>query len=612
MSQVYATEPQTTGRVILETSHGPIDINLWCKECPTTTRMFLQLCLDGYYDSVVFHRIMENFLIQAGQVKFSGDGRRKGGDTQDIATEGDMKRYLLEHATAAGESSGAAADVNQSSRRKLEVSPRIRFNHRGQVALALPLDEDVEGNASADALKSQFFITLDESSFLDGKHVIFGTVVGPTIFNALRIGKVAVEDDTSRPIDMDMSPPIVKNVKIDHQPFQDLVPTVDSKVPWKQNRGRGRGGGDKSGAGAGGESEVKKRRKIRKGKRDLNVLSFGEEMADDVDGGGGDGDDGGGIAGMRSSHDVLASESKFLSSSIDHGVKEAAVDDGEKLRKKRRKYEDEDAGGNTNFDESRATCNLVANMVENGEKSSREKKRQRVAIGDEQTKRRDHKKLEKKDASAAKEKSEKYVSAVEARRAKYLKGGASRRAGNASKSKREEDTLSKLFSFRSKMLQSKGKSDSNDRGGKTGDGAVDNSLAARMAKRSHAEEHEAEDVNVALAPMYHGQVLEDADDEDVSSPAAWLKTQFKCRKHIDHGTKKGTMDEEQNGGDGRNMDDYEVLDSKRRGNNDVNNDRRPGQHRGHHIHDRRRHCGGGGGHHHSHKHHRRHGKHGQG
>jgi peptidyl-prolyl cis-trans isomerase SDCCAG10 len=55
MSQVYSTEPSPTGRVIFDTTHGPIDIKLFCKECPTTTRSFLQLCIDGYYDDMIFH-----------------------------------------------------------------------------------------------------------------------------------------------------------------------------------------------------------------------------------------------------------------------------------------------------------------------------------------------------------------------------------------------------------------------------------------------------------------------------------------------------------------------------------------------------------------------------
>ena len=560
MSQVYATEPQTTGRVILETSHGPIDINLWCKECPTTTRMFLQLCLDGYYDSVVFHRIMENFLIQAGEEKFCGDGRRCGA-TQDVVTAEDRRRYLLEQQRSARREETSAVDGRQSSNRKLEVSPRIRFNHRGQVALALPLDEDVEGNANADALKTQFFITLDESPFLDGKHVIFGTVVGPTMFNALRIGKVAVENDTSRPIDMDMSPPMIKTVKIVHHPFHNLVPTEDFKTPWKQNRGKGSGGE------AGEESEVKKRKKKRKGKRDLNVLSFGADMADDMDAG-----DGGGLVGMRSSHDVLARESPLLSSSSDRGMKEAVINDGEKpITKKIRNNSD---GGIDDFATIQKTSKASSNLVEDagnnlnvgkgGAKRLKSSQDNNAIVDDKEMKRSDRKKPERKERLAAKpDKAKNDRSSVEARRAKYLKGRSSPNAfAPKERSKREEDTMAKLFSFRRKVMQTKGRVCGGDAQESDKNGSiVDNSLAARMAKRSDAERQRDEDDSVVLAPTYHGQVLEDSGEEDRS--AAWLQTQFKCRRHIDHMTKKGTVDEKQSGGDGRSINDYDVLDSKR-------------------------------------------------
>ena len=588
MSQVYATEPQTTGRVILETSHGPLDLNLWCKECPSTTRMFLQLCLDGYYDSVVFHRIMENFLIQAGQVKFvgGGGGGRSGEEaTRDVASAADMKRYLSNQTSAASVDAAAAPGDSQSNRRKLEVSPRIRFNHRGQVAMGLPLDEDVEGNSSADALRSQFFITLDESSFLDGKHVIFGTITGPTVFNAIRIGKVDVEDDTSRPVDMDLSPPIIKSVKIDTHPFHDLIPTPDDKVPWK--RGDGRGGAEDGPAQAGGESEVKKRRKKRKGKRDLNVLSFGQEMEDDTGDGaiGGAGPSSGG--GMRSSHDVLASESKFLSSSIDDGVKEVAAEDGGERRskKKRRKEEDRSEVGGIPAD---ATSNLPpgdditkGNYIDRASREGdhRDNHQSKGQDDIDTISRSKNSRKEKASDKKSHQKAEKTaVSAVEARRAKYLKGVGSRRSGGKDKSRNEEDTLKKLSLFRSKVLQSKGKSKKSD-GGRTGTGDVtDNSLAARMAKRSLEEQKESEDREAAMAPTYHGQVLEDDfDDDNGADSGGWMETKFKCRKHIDHGSKSGEAVDDLKGGDGRRVDDYEVVDGKA---GRDNNDKRSGKHQG--------------------------------
>eukprot|EP00814_Leptocylindrus_danicus_P003199 CAMPEP_0116021468 /NCGR_PEP_ID=MMETSP0321-20121206/10406_1 /TAXON_ID=163516 /ORGANISM="Leptocylindrus danicus var. danicus, Strain B650" /LENGTH=108 /DNA_ID=CAMNT_0003492347 /DNA_START=230 /DNA_END=553 /DNA_ORIENTATION=+ len=79
-------------------------------------------------------------------------------------------------------------------------------------------------------VNGQFFITLDEAPWLDGKHTAFGTVSGPTIFNALRIGRTDVQDeDTGMPMDMDVAPTVQSVTIIDH-PFEDLVASKD--VPW--------------------------------------------------------------------------------------------------------------------------------------------------------------------------------------------------------------------------------------------------------------------------------------------------------------------------------------------------------------------------------------------
>eukprot|EP00536_Pseudo-nitzschia_multiseries_P006269 jgi/Psemu1/117020/gw1.130.39.1 len=173
MSQVYATEPQTSGSVVFETTAGPLSIHLWCRECPHTVRYFLQLCVDGFYDNLVFHRIVPNFLIQTGDAAF-----RQSKD-----------EYREQHRAA------QALD-----RRRYELNSRIRFNHRGQIAMALETTDDNNNNDDDDdddpsiaaRLQPQFFITLDEASHLDGKHVCFGGITGPTIFNALRIGRTDI------------------------------------------------------------------------------------------------------------------------------------------------------------------------------------------------------------------------------------------------------------------------------------------------------------------------------------------------------------------------------------------------------------------------------------
>lgn len=74
MSTVYVLEPPTKGKVVLNTTRGPLDIELWPKEAPKAVRNFVQLCLEGYYDDTIFHRIIKDFLVQGGDPTGTGTG----------------------------------------------------------------------------------------------------------------------------------------------------------------------------------------------------------------------------------------------------------------------------------------------------------------------------------------------------------------------------------------------------------------------------------------------------------------------------------------------------------------------------------------------------------
>jgi len=74
MSSNYVQEPPTTGKVILYTSHGELDIELWTRETPLACRNFIQLCMEGYYDNTIFHRIIPSFMIQGGDPTGTGTG----------------------------------------------------------------------------------------------------------------------------------------------------------------------------------------------------------------------------------------------------------------------------------------------------------------------------------------------------------------------------------------------------------------------------------------------------------------------------------------------------------------------------------------------------------
>ena len=96
---------------------------------------------------------------------------------------------------------------------KDEIHGRIKFNHRGQVAMA--------NSNKPHSNQSQFFITLDACDWLNGKHTIFGKVTGNTVFNAIRMGEAEVATD-----DKPVEPIRLLKVEVVWNPFEDIVPRL--------------------------------------------------------------------------------------------------------------------------------------------------------------------------------------------------------------------------------------------------------------------------------------------------------------------------------------------------------------------------------------------------
>ncbi|PKL64407.1 MAG: peptidylprolyl isomerase [Methanomicrobiales archaeon HGW-Methanomicrobiales-3] len=115
--------------VRLETNMGTITIAL-AADMPITAGNFETLVQKGYYNGVIFHRVINGFMIQGGDP--TGTGRGGPG-------------YVI----------------------KDEFSPANK-NDRGTISMA---------NAGPNTGGSQFFINLVNNNFLDGKHPVFGTVV---------------------------------------------------------------------------------------------------------------------------------------------------------------------------------------------------------------------------------------------------------------------------------------------------------------------------------------------------------------------------------------------------------------------------------------------------
>lgn len=161
---------------MLKTTVGDIDIELWSKECPKACRNFVQLCLEGYYNNTLFHRVVKDFLVQGGDPDGDGTG---------------------------GESIYGQAFND-------EFHSRLRFNRRGLVGMATS-----EKNSN----QSQFFFSLAALPELQEKNTLFGRIAGDTIYNMLKLQECEV-DQNERP--MYPHKIIASNVIIN--PFDDIVP----------------------------------------------------------------------------------------------------------------------------------------------------------------------------------------------------------------------------------------------------------------------------------------------------------------------------------------------------------------------------------------------------
>ncbi|XP_013398671.1 peptidyl-prolyl cis-trans isomerase CWC27 homolog [Lingula anatina] len=176
MSNIYIQEPPTNGKVLLVTTVGDIDIELWSRECPKTCRNFIQLCMEGYYDGTIFHRVVPGFIVQGGDPTGTGEG---------------------------GESVYGKPF-------KDEFHQRLQFKRRGLVAMA---------NAGKNDNGSQFFFTLEATPELHNKHTIFGKVAGNTIYNMLKLAETET-DQNERPL----YPHKILKTEILSNPYDDILP----------------------------------------------------------------------------------------------------------------------------------------------------------------------------------------------------------------------------------------------------------------------------------------------------------------------------------------------------------------------------------------------------
>eukprot|EP01135_Chromosphaera_perkinsii_P007537 Nk52_evm21s913 gene=Nk52_evmTU21s913 len=142
---------------VLHTSYGDIEVKLFPKECPKTVENFCTHAKNGYFNGLLFHRVIKNFMIQTGDPEGDGTGGESiwGGEFED------------------------------------EFHRDLRHDRPFTLSMA---------NAGANTNGSQFFITVLPTPWLDNKHTVFGRVVRG-MDTCVKISETRVNKKTERPME---------------------------------------------------------------------------------------------------------------------------------------------------------------------------------------------------------------------------------------------------------------------------------------------------------------------------------------------------------------------------------------------------------------------------
>uniref|UniRef100_A0A8C2IMN8 Spliceosome-associated protein CWC27 homolog n=1 Tax=Cyprinus carpio TaxID=7962 RepID=A0A8C2IMN8_CYPCA len=154
------------------------------KEAPEACRNFTQLCMEGYYDGTVFHRVVPEFIVQGGDPTGTGTGGE--------SIYGRPFKVGLDFCLVA-------------------------------MANAGPHDDG-----------SQFFFTLGRADELNNKHTIFGKVTGDAVYNILRLAEVECDRD-ERPLNTHK----IRSTEVLPSPFDDIIPR-EIKIKKEKNKEEGK------------------------------------------------------------------------------------------------------------------------------------------------------------------------------------------------------------------------------------------------------------------------------------------------------------------------------------------------------------------------------------
>lgn len=137
---------------VVKTDRGSFEIAFFPKDAPNTVATFIELSLKGFYDGILFHRVVPNFVVQAG-------------DPQTKDPNADPNSFGL---------GGPGFNLKAEFNKRKHVTGAVAMAHNA-------VDPDSAG--------SQFYVTLSPQSRLDGQYTIFGQVIkGMDVVKQIQMG----------------------------------------------------------------------------------------------------------------------------------------------------------------------------------------------------------------------------------------------------------------------------------------------------------------------------------------------------------------------------------------------------------------------------------------
>lgn len=176
----------TSGKVILQTSIGDYDIELFAQQSTISCKLFIQNILNGLYNNTTVSNLQHDYIVQIGS-----------NDT--IQQNNNINQYPVNYMP--------------------EFNSRLRYNQRGIVGL---YTNDT----------TQFFITLsNNTNDLNTRHCIIGRIVGDTLFNLTQLNTIQCNDDN-----IPIVPIKIHNIQIVYNPFNDVKPVAVARNDQTQNK----------------------------------------------------------------------------------------------------------------------------------------------------------------------------------------------------------------------------------------------------------------------------------------------------------------------------------------------------------------------------------------